>query len=249
MNANGRTAAATAKPGMSADRKAAIWIGVLYIIGTAGMVLSVVVTNAVLSGPNYLAQVAAEPSRVAIGVLLVLLAGFSLAMVPVVFWPIGKRYNETLAMGYVVFRGALEAVIYIAGVLCWLLLIALSKQPEAGPVADFVRTTETVIWDQVGVIPFVLGALMFYVVLYQYRLVPRWLSIWALVGAALYIVAPLGSMFGLSLGVFMGPLAVQEMVMAVWLIARGFSPSSIAADSGGETSGWQATAPSTVPAT
>jgi hypothetical protein len=208
---------------MSADRKAAVWIGVLYIIGTVGMVLSVVVTGAVLSDPAYLAQVAVEPNRVAIGALLLLAAGLALALVPVVFWPIGKRYSETLAMGYVIFRGALEAVVYIAGVLCWLLLIALSKQPEAGRAADFVRTTETVIWDQVGVIPFVLGALMFYIVLYQYRLVPRWLSVWALVGAALYIVAPLGSIFGHSLGFFMAPLAVQEMVMAVWLIARGFN--------------------------
>ena len=209
---------------MNADRKAATWIGVLYIIGTVGMVLSVVVTNAVLDGPAYLAQVAAQPNQLAIGALLVLLAGLSLAMVPVVFWPIGKRYNETLAMGYVVFRGGLESVIYIGSALCWLLLIALSKQPDAGPVADFVRTTETVIWDQLIAIPFVLGALMFYALLYRSRLVPRWLSAWGLVGAALYIVAPLGSMFGLSLGVFMGPLAVQEMVMAVWLIAKGFAP-------------------------
>jgi hypothetical protein len=228
MNANRTGAAATGKPGMSADRKAAVWIGVLYIIGTVGMVLSVVVTNAVLSGPAYLAQVAAQPNQVAVGALLLLLAGLALALVPVVFWPIGKRYNETLAMGYVVFRGALESVIYVVSVLCWLLLIALSTQPDAGPLAGFVRTVETVIWDQLIAIPFVLGALMFYFVLYQYRLVPRWLSTWALVGAALYIVAPLGSMFGLSLGVFMAPLAVQEMVMAVWLIVKGFNRSAIA---------------------
>ena len=112
-----------------------------------------------------------------------------------------------------------------------------------------MRTVETVIWDQLIAIPFVLGALMFYVVLYRYRLVPRWLSVWALVGAALYFVAPIGSMFGLSLGFFMGPLAVQEMVMAVWLIAKGFSRPAVAAESAGETSRWQAAAPSTVSAT
>jgi hypothetical protein len=208
----------------------------LYIIGTVGMVLSLVVMDAVLSGSAYLTQIAAEPNRVALGALLLLLPGLALALVPVVFWPIGKRYNETLAMGYVVFRGGLETVIYIVGALGWLLLIALSKEADAGPLANFVRTTETVIWDQLIAIPFVLGALMFYFLLYQSRLVPRWLSTWGLVGAALYIVPPLGSMFGLSLGVLMAPLAVQEMVMAVWLIAKGFNPPAIAPAPANDTS-------------
>jgi hypothetical protein len=122
------------------------------------------------------------------------------------------------------------------GALAWLTLIALSKESNAGPFADFVRTAETVIWDQLQPIPFVLGALMFYVLLYQSRLVPRWLSTWGLVGAALGIVPPLVSMFGLSLGILVAPLALQEMVMAVWLIAKGFNPSALAAESAGETS-------------
>jgi Domain of unknown function (DUF4386) len=221
---------------MSADRKAAVWIGVLYIIGTVALVLSLVVMGAVLTGPAYLAQVAAQPNQVAIGAVLALLAGFALAMVPVVFWPIGRRYSETLAMGYVVFRGAIETVIYIVGALGWLLLIPLSTQPDAAPLAGFVRTADPVIWEQVGVIPFALGALMFYVLLYQSRLVPRWLSTWGLVGAALYIVPPLGSMFGLSsLGILMAPLALQEMVMAVWLIAKGFTPRVVASAPAHET--------------
>ena len=90
MNTSRTIAVATRAPGMSADRKVAIWVGVLYIIGTVGIVLSVVVTNAILSGPAYLAQVAAQPNQVAVGALLVLVAGLALALVPVVFWPIGK---------------------------------------------------------------------------------------------------------------------------------------------------------------
>jgi hypothetical protein len=220
---------------MSADRKAAVWIGVLYIIGTVVLVLSLVVTGAVLTGPAYLAQVAAQPNQVAVGALLVLLAGFALAMVPVVFWPVGKRYNETLAMGYVVFRGALEGVMYIATALGWLLLIALSTQPDTAPLAGFVRTALAVSSDQLVSIPFALGALMFSFLLYQSRLVPRWLSVWGLVGAALYIVPSLGSMFGLSLGVLMAPTAVQEMVLAVWLIGKGFNPRAVVAETSGET--------------
>ena len=242
MSSNGTNTAALARPGPSRDRRAAVWIGVLYVIGTVALVLSLVVMGALLTGPDYLARVAAEPNRVAVGAVLALLAGFALAMIPVVFWPIGNRYNETLAMGYVVFRGALEGVIYMVGALGWLLLIPLSTQPDSASLASLVRTADPVIWEQVGVIPFALGALMFYVLLYRSRLVPRWLSSWGLVGAALYTVPPLGSMFGLSLGVLMAPLAVQEMVMAAWLIAKGFSPAALPARPAGEASSWQAAA-------
>jgi hypothetical protein len=242
VNTNQNLTTTRPAPGMSADRKAAVWIGVLYITGTVALILSLVVMGPLLAEPDYLAQVAAQPNQVAIGAVLALLAGFALAMVPIVFWPVGKRYNETLAMGYVVFRGAIETVIYIVGALGWLLLIPLSTQPDVAPLAGVVRTADPVIWEQVGVIPFALGALMFYVLLCQSRLVPRWLSVWGLVGATVYIVPPIGTMCGLSLGVLMAPLAVQEMVMAVWLIAKGFSSSAVAAESAGETSRWQATA-------
>ena len=225
---------------MSADREAAAWIGVLCIIGTVALVLSAIVPGGVLAGPAILDQVAAQPNTLALGAVLVLLAGFSLAMVPVVFWPVGRRYNETLAMGYIVFRGGIEGVIYMVGALGWLLLIPLSTQPDAAPLAGLVRTADPVIWEQVGVFPFALGALMFSALLYQSRLVPRWLSAWGLVGAVLYIVPALGSMFGLSLGILMAPLALQEMVMAVWLIARGFTPR--AAEPAAETSTWRAAA-------
>jgi hypothetical protein len=209
---------------MTSERRAAVWIGVLFIIGTVAGGASLLVTDSVLAGPDYVAQVAAHPNQLVVGVLLLLLMGFALAMVPVAFWPVGKKHNETLAMGYVVFRGALETVTYIVGALGWLLLVALSTESGAGPLAGFVRTAEGVIWDQLIAIPFILGALMFYWLLSQSRLLPRWLSIWGLVGAVLYLAAPLASMFGLSFDFLMAPLALQEMVMAVWLIARGFTP-------------------------
>ena len=133
MDASHTFAVDTGKPGMSAHRKAAVWIGVLYIIGTVALVLSAVVTDAVLTGPAYLAYVAAQPNQVATGALLVLLSAFALALIPVVFWPVGSRYSETLAMGYVVFRGAVETVIYVVGVLGWLLLVTLSRSRTRPP--------------------------------------------------------------------------------------------------------------------
>jgi hypothetical protein len=249
MNTNRTIAAGTRKRGMSPDRRAAALIGVLYIIGTVVLVLSLPVIGAGLTAAGGPSQVTAQSSRLAIGALLILFAGFSLAMVPVVFWPIGKRYNETLAMGYVVFRGAIETILYVLTALGYLLVIALGTQPGAAPLVGLVNTVESVIGEQVSAIPFGLGALLFSFLLYRSRLVPRWLSAWGIVGAVLYIVPPIANMFGLSLGFLMAPTALQEMVMAVWLIAKGFSIPAIAAEPVDAVPTWQAAVPGTASAT
>jgi len=65
-------------------------------------------------------------------------------------------------------------------------------------------------------------------VFYKSRLIPRWLSIWGLLGGILYFIAPMFGMFGFDLSFLMLPVAVQEMAMALWLIIKGFNPNSIA---------------------
>jgi len=216
---------------MDSNRKTAIAIGALFIIGTVAGVLSMLVTNSILTAPDYLTQVAAHPNQMVIGALLVLVMGLSLAMVPVVFYPLGKKYSQVLAMGYVVFRGAIETTIYIAVAFGWLVLITLGEQSaKAGgaTVAYFGSSGALLVaanswmFDKLLAIVFSLGALMFYYVLFESRLVPRWLSIWGLAGAAIYLGAPLLGMFGVSAGFLMAALAVQEMVMAIWLIVKGF---------------------------
>ncbi len=78
---------------------------------------------------------------------------------------------------------------------------------------------------------------MYYCIFYQTRLIPRWLSGWGLTGAALCMVAGLLVMLGLIIPVstihivLNLPIAVQEMVLAVWLIVKGFNPSVIASES------------------
>jgi hypothetical protein len=88
-----------------------------------------------------------------------------------------------------------------------------------------------------GAIIFSIGGLMIYALFYQTRLVPRWLSGWGFIGAVLYIVANLVSMFsplhiapliGIGIGLLLVPTAIQEMVFAVWLIVKGFDRQEIA---------------------
>ena len=104
---------------MNTYRKTAIIVGVLYIIGTVAGILSKVFSTPILNDPDFLNKVSANENQIIMGALFVLFMGFALAMVPVMMFPILKKQNEALALGYVVFRGALETVTYIAMVICW----------------------------------------------------------------------------------------------------------------------------------
>jgi len=214
-------------------------VGALFIIGTVGLALSAVLVGSILDDPDYLIEFSTNENRIIIGALLVLISGFALAMVPVMMFPIFKKYNEALALGAVVFRGALEAVIYIAVAISWLLLLTVSQEyVKAGvPDASHFQTLGTLLLkasDQIASIldiVFSLGALMIYYLFYQSKLIPRWLSVWGLIGAILYLATGLFAMFSVDFGILLAPLALQEMVLAVWLIVKGFNPSAIASES------------------
>ena len=214
---------------MHSDRKTAIIVGLLFIIGDIAGALSYVVTGGLLDGPDALTKIAANQNQVVLGALLVLVMGFALAMIPVVMFPVFKKYNEVLALGCVVFRGALETVGYMASAATWLLLVELSREhaEAASAGAPHFETLSALLAGSTAgnlvTIAFSLGSLMFYYLFYQSRLIPRWLSVWGLAGAVLYLATPLLDMFGHGFGILQAPLAVAEIVLAVWLIAKGLN--------------------------
>ena len=115
----------------SSHRKTAIIVGVLFIVGDIAGVLSLLVTRGLLEGSGALTRIATNQNQVVLGAILVLVMGFALAMVPVVMFPVFKKYNEVLALGCLVFRGALETVGYMATAGTWLLLVELSREHAA----------------------------------------------------------------------------------------------------------------------
>lgn len=234
---------------MNTYRKTAMLAGLFFIIGTAAGISSGVVTAPVLDGSDYLAKVAANEGTIALGALLILVMGFPLAMIPVLMFPIFKRYDEILALGAVVFRGVLEAVTYMALALYWFLLIPVSQGfVKAGatdaPAFQAIGTflAQAGYWtEHLLALVFTIGALMLYWLFYKTKLIPTWLSLWGFIGAILYFAAPILNMFdpqhpALSLGVgwgnLMAPLAIQEMIFALWMIFKGFNqPKNMAENS------------------
>ena len=221
---------------MKTYRKTSIIVGVLFIIGTVSGILSAVFTGSILAAPDYLVQVAANEMQMITGALFILLMGLSLAMVPVMMYPLFKKQNEALALGAVVFRGPLEAATYILMVVSWLLLIVVSQESANAADASSFQALGAVLLqannmiNPVLEIVFSLGALMFYTLFYQTRLIPRWLSGWGLVGAVVYLAAGVLALFGTNLEFLLAPLGLQEMIMALWLIIKGFNPSTLTAE-------------------
>jgi hypothetical protein len=226
----------------------AVIVGILFIIGTVSGILSGVVALPILDAPDYLSAVAANPNQMITGAILVLVMGLPLAMVPVVMYPLFRRHNEVLAFGSVIFRGVLEAVCYMIIVMSWLLLVVLGQHYVAAgaPDASYYQTLGALLratghWtDHLLAIVFSIGALMIYSLFHKSKLIPRWLSVWGFVGGILYLAVPLVNLFdplrpmlsvASGVGILMVPLAVQEMVFAVWLIVKGFSPSAFAPES------------------
>ncbi|MHC1781200.1 MAG: DUF4386 domain-containing protein [Anaerolineaceae bacterium] len=222
---------------MNSNRKAAMITGILFIIGTAAGITSGILTAPILDGQDLLAKVTANHIQLLAGGLCVLLMGLALAMVPAVVYPILKKSNRILAVGYVIFRGALETGLYILMVTCWLFLIVISQEAfkaGAGAAFDyqalgtiFLKTNGS-ISNLVGIV-FSLDAVMLYVMLYQSRLLPRWISLWGFIAIGLHFSTAFLMMFGgvdsseMVLTVMNLPIFLQEMVMAVWMIAKGFN--------------------------
>jgi len=230
---------------MNSSKKIARIAGALFIIATVASLVGTGFTGSILHAPDYLTKLSVNGNHVLVGALLAFVAAAASASIAISLYPLLKRYNEGLALGSVGFR-LIEGVFYIVGVIGLLLLLTLSKEfVNAGtPAASYFQILGAMILavrDSAGfvfgVIAFSLGALMYYYIFYQTRLIPRWLSGWGLIGAALCMVAGLSVMLGLIIPVstihivLNLPIAVQEMVFAVWLIVKGFNPSVIASES------------------
>ncbi|MCD1258552.1 DUF4386 domain-containing protein [Paenibacillus athensensis] len=141
------------------------------------------IDHSILGSADSLKEVSANENHILLGALFLLIMGIALALVPVIMYPILQRYHPTLALGYVVFRGALETFAYMATAMSWLLLVVLSQEQANASSPDYVgfqmlgnllgHGSEQI--QSITAIVFSLGALMFYYVLYQFKLIPKWL--------------------------------------------------------------------------
>jgi hypothetical protein len=214
---------------------------VLFITAIAAGVLSKLLLSLV-EQPDYLSTIAGNQTRMALGALCIIVMSFAGAGIAIALYPVLRRHGEGLALGAVSFR-TMEAVIYLIVAIAQFSLLALSERYlTAGPAqaASLAATGawlgEARVWlgSSAGAIAFGLGALFYYWIFFRSRLIPRWLSVWGLIAIIMHLAMAVSVLFGLSpdsgtANALNLPIFLNELVLGVWLIAKGFDRSRVAA--------------------
>lgn len=220
---------------MGKDKAIARIAGTLFIVATVAVLVGSAFLGSV-SSKDYLTKMAENQDQVALGVLFRFIGAFASAAIAISLYPVLRRYRQGLALGSVGFR-VIEATFYLLGAVSVLLLLTLSQEfvktgSSNSGLFQMQGTLLKALDDWAGlaaVFAFYVGGLLYYLAFYQTRLVPRWLSAWGVAGVTLGLVAALLILFDVA-GymsttqiVLNIPIGLQEMVLAVWLIAKGFS--------------------------
>jgi hypothetical protein len=219
---------------MDAQRKTAIIVGVLFLIATIILIVGGIFSLSIYE-PDYLTAVSENENQVILGALLEIVAAAAVVGIPIAMFPILKKYNEGLALGYVGTR-IFEGLTIFLNTIILLSILALSKQfvNTVTPDASFFQTSGTLllsIRETLSILvdfPFPVGAVIFNYLLYKTKITPRWIAALGLIGGILWLATAPLRIFGFNpepMEFLALPIAAQEMILAVWLIVKGFNSS------------------------
>jgi hypothetical protein len=222
---------------MNKDNKTAKIVGALFLISNVVFLLGAFVfVEPILGAPDYLTLASANRAQVVLGVLLEIVNGIAYIGIAVLMFTILRQRFESMALWYVCFR-IIEFVMQTLSDLGPLALLNLSEEfvsagaPESSPFQTLgtLLLAERYWAFQMVTIALVLGALMFYTMLYRSELIPRFISVWGLIGAAVVLATAMLDSFGVSLGILdaLGVvMLLNELFLGGWLIIKGFNPSA-----------------------
>jgi hypothetical protein len=228
---------------MKPYRGNAIAVGVLLITCSVASIASAIPLGSTLDDADYLSELAGLDTSVVTRALIEFIWAATAAGIAIGLYPVLRTHSRALALGSVAARAA-EGVFVLIGTLALLALLTVSQESlTAGssrrssfqPVGDALLAVRDWSHGFVAILALGLGALLYYYALYTSRLVPRWLSGWGLVGATLLVVSTVSSGLAQDFGfttvntVLNIPIGLQEMVLAVWLIVKGFNQLPVGA--------------------
>lgn len=226
---------------MNSNKKAASIIGVLFILAAVSAVIGLNLYDPILNSPDYLIKGSEHANQVILGALMELILVVSAVGTATTMFPLLRMYNETIALWHVCFR-FLEAIIITVGLISVLSLLTLSQEFATAEVQDPTSFHASgIILKAIHDWTFMLGplfmlginTLMYSYIFYKTKLVPGFISILGMTGATCVFACALFVMFGVFPQIsFWGailavPVAANEMILAVWLLIKGFNKTAI----------------------
>ncbi len=209
--------------------------GILFILGTTAPIFGGMLTTPIMDSPDYLKNMALHQTTMTISIFTVLIMGLACAGISIAMYPVLKKYRPGMALGAVGYR-LMEGLLGVLVASCTSAVLMISKQfVSADPssalylqgLANLTLSVKEWILNGPLLICWIIGAALYYTIFYQFNLVPRWLSLWGLIGITLTffssILVMISPNFGTLQTICSLPILVQELVLAVWLIVKGFT--------------------------
>jgi len=227
---------------MSSPRKIAALAGAFFVIAAVAALAGLALYGPVLSDPRYIVTASGGDVRVLLGAFCEVILAVAVIGTAVTLFPVVRRQNEGIALGYVAGR-VVEAVVIVAGIISLLSVVTLRQDlggAAGGSPASLVALGKALVavhdWTflfgpglAIGVNTLMLACLM-----YRSGLVPRPIAVLGLIGGPVVFASSAAVLFGLYEQVSVWgsiaaiPVFAWEMSLAVWLIVKGFKPSAIA---------------------
>jgi hypothetical protein len=216
--------------------------GVLFLITFATSIPPFVYHYVpVVDDPRYIVGGGGADTRVLTGAFLELILIIANIGTAVVLFPILKRQNEILALGYVTAR-VVECVFIAVGILSLLTVVTLRQEAAGTDAPSLLTAGQSLValkdWTFLLGPGFFVGVgngLMLGYLMYTSRLVPRAMAVLGLIGGPLIIASGVGVLFGVieAGGVWQLIATIPEFlwegfVLGIWLTVRGFNPSAVA---------------------
>ena len=204
------------------------WIGVLFLAGFLSYGTGFALVSSVSGAPHFLSGVPARHTTLLLGAFLMLLNSVVDIGKGVLFFPILDKHSRRIALTYLATM-IVEVVLLALGVLCLLMLVPLAAHAAPGEglpqLLGSLAVESNSMAYQVAEMLLGLGCLFLCALLFQARLLPRWLSAWGWLGYAVLSAGTIAEICGLHIGLACSiPGGLFEITLGVWLIIKGFEP-------------------------
>jgi len=231
------TTTGTPRAPMDATRKAALAAGLFYIATFVFSIPALGLYEGVVNDPNFVLG-AGSDQGVLWGGLIEILTALTCIGTAVAIYPVLKRYGPGRAVGFVASR-TLEAAMIFTGVLAVLAVYTLRQDLAGADAAGLTTVASALVATKEWT--FLLGpgvmaginALCFASVLFQRRLVPRWIPTLGLIGAPIILLSCTAVLFGAweqvsTMGLLTAlPIATWELSVGVYMIVKGFRQPTV----------------------